>query len=252
MSEAATPTLTGLTEAEAVARRAAGQGNDVPFGSGRTYTQIVRDNVFNVINNLLFALGVTLIALGRWLDALVAVGVVMANTSSASSRRSAPNVRSTASRSLRDPRRSSCATTPSARSIPASWCSATFWSPTAGDQIVVDGRLADGGPLEVDESLLTGESDLVPKHPGDELLSGSFVNSGGGRYVAERVGVESFANTITSQAQAHRRVLTPLQRQVSVIIRILLRHGRRLRAARDRQGDRRQRARSSRRCACRP
>ena len=56
----------------------------------------------------------------------------------------------------------------------------------AGDQIPCDGvvRVADG--LEVDESLLTGESDPVDKADGDEVLSGSFVVAGSGRFQATR------------------------------------------------------------------
>ena len=220
--DAPPPPPIGLTEAEASTRRAAGQGNDVVLRTGRTYAQIVRDNVFNVINNLLFALGVTLILLGRWLDAVVAVGVVLANTVVSLFQEI---------RAKRTLDRIAILTRPKAivlrdgaeREVdPTELVLGDVVVVHAGDQIVVDGRLAEGGPLEVDESLLTGESDLVPKRPGAELLSGSFVNSGGGRYVAERVGMESFANRITSQAQAHRHVLTPLQHQVSVIIRILL------------------------------
>ena len=48
----------------------------------------------------------------------------------------------------------------------------------AGDQIPCDGVLRNEVGLEVDESLLTGESDPVDKHPGDEVLSGSFVVAG--------------------------------------------------------------------------
>ena len=66
----------GLSEADAQARRAAGQGNTVQLTPGRTYRQIVRENVFNFINNLLFALGIT-----------------------ASGKRCAPSAHSTASRS---------------------------------------------------------------------------------------------------------------------------------------------------------
>ena len=63
----------------------------------------------------------------------------------------------------------------------------------AGDQIPCDGvvRTADG--LEVDESLLTGESDPVDKAPGDEVLSGSFVVAGSGRFQATQVGADSYA-----------------------------------------------------------
>ncbi len=76
--------------------------------------------------------------------------------------------------------------------------------------------------MQADESLLTGESDLVSKHVGDELFSGSFVVTGGGRYEAEQVGAECMVNKITAGALAFRRVLTPLQRQVNFIIRSAL------------------------------
>ena len=91
-----------------------------------------------------------------------------------------------------------------------------------GDQVVVDGPMVGEGRMEVDESLLTGESDLVTKHPGDELMSGSFCMTGGGYYEAARVGLDSFANKLTAKATAYKRELTPLQRQVVQIVRVLL------------------------------
>ncbi|MCX6364342.1 MAG: HAD-IC family P-type ATPase, partial [Actinobacteria bacterium] len=78
------------------------------------------------------------------------------------------------------------------------------------------------GRMEVDESLLTGESDLVTKHPGEALLSGSFCMTGGGYYEAEKVGLESFANKLTAKATEFKRKLTPLQRQINQIVRVLL------------------------------
>jgi len=212
----------GLTEAEAAARRAAGQANVVPFTTGRTYPQIVRDNVFNVINDLLFALGVTLIVLGRYLDAVVAVGVVMANTfvglvQEVRAKRTLDRIAI-----LTRPRATVVRDGAPREVDPAEVVLGDLLVLHTGDQVVVDGRLTSAAPLEVDESLLTGESDVAVKHGDDEVLSGSFCVTGGGTYVAERVGAESFANRITARAQAHRRVLTPLQRQVSVIIRLLL------------------------------
>ena len=57
-----------------------------------------------------------------------------------------------------------------------------------GDQIVVDGEVLQAVNLEADESLLIGESEPVTKHVGDEVLSGSFVAAGSGRFRATRVG----------------------------------------------------------------
>jgi cation-transporting ATPase E len=82
--------------------------------------------------------------------------------------------------------------------------------------VVGDGR------VDVDESLLTGESDLVTKHPGDPVLSGSFCVNGSVLYEAQKVGLESYANQITAGARAFRRVLTPLQTEVNLVIRVLI------------------------------
>jgi cation-transporting ATPase E len=50
-----------------------------------------------------------------------------------------------------------------------------------GDQVPIDGVLLAAQNLEVNESLLTGEADPVPKSPGDQVLSGSFIMTGSGR-----------------------------------------------------------------------
>jgi cation-transporting ATPase E len=91
----------------------------------------------------------------------------------------------------------------------------------AGDQVVLDGRLVSGA-MGLDESQLTGESDVVRKRPGDGVFSGSFATAGSGRYVAEQVQDGSFANQITAGARSFRRVVTPLQGEVNLVIRVVL------------------------------
>src|SRR3954447_10988386 len=71
--------LAGLSEAEALTRRARGQGNVAGLSTGRTYAQILRGNVLTFINGVLFSLGLALVLVGRWSDALVSVGVVAVN-----------------------------------------------------------------------------------------------------------------------------------------------------------------------------
>src|SRR3990170_1916659 len=73
------PSLHGLSSAEVLDRRQRGMGNDARIQTGRTYTQILKENVFTFINNVLFLLGLALILLGRPSDALVSVGVIMIN-----------------------------------------------------------------------------------------------------------------------------------------------------------------------------
>ncbi len=91
----------------------------------------------------------------------------------------------------------------------------------AGDQVVVDGRVVGAGRLEMDESLLTGEPDLMPKQDGDTLLSGSFCVTGDAYYQAEKVGAESFANQLTETVRAFQSVQTPLQQQITFAVRLV-------------------------------
>ena len=91
----------------------------------------------------------------------------------------------------------------------------------AGEPIVADGTVEASRYLEVDEALLTGESDPVPRHPGDRVLSGSFCVAGEGAYRADKVGATSFANQTSAEARAYHYSPSPLQRSIDVLIRVL-------------------------------
>ena len=91
-----------------------------------------------------------------------------------------------------------------------------------GDQVVVDGRVTGSNHLEIDESLLTGESVPVYKNQGDELLSGSFCVSGNGLYVAERVGDACHAVEITNLAKKFKHTVTPLQKKLDHIVELMM------------------------------
>lgn len=91
-----------------------------------------------------------------------------------------------------------------------------------GDQAAVDGRVQVSNYLEIDESLLTGESVPIFKKPNDEILSGSFCVSGNGYYVAEKVGDACYANQITGLAKKLKHTLTPLQKKLDHIVETLM------------------------------
>ncbi|MDX2077396.1 MAG: HAD-IC family P-type ATPase, partial [bacterium] len=92
----------------------------------------------------------------------------------------------------------------------------------SGDQIVVDGVVVGDGKMDVDESLLTGESDLIAKQRGAQVFSGSFCVNGSATYEATKVGLDSFANKLTLQAKQFRVVRTPLQQDINLVVRLLL------------------------------
>lgn len=212
----------GLSEAEVQDRRSRGLGNNLKFKSSRSYAQILRDNLFTFINCVLFAIGLTLSFLGRVSDALVSVGVVFFNM-----------VVSLAQeiRAKRKLDRITLLTRPRVTVIregherildPAEIVIGDLGVVRPGDQVVADGQVVSEGQAELDESLLTGESDSVLKTKGDQVFSGSFCVNGSAVYEVQKVGEASFANQITAGARAYRQIYTPLQREVNLVVRVLV------------------------------
>jgi len=211
----------GLSDREAAERRSRGLGNALPPATGRTYREILRDNVLTFVNGVIFVMGLALVALGQWSDALVSVGVVTINVL-------VGLVQEVRAKRVLD--RIALLTRPRARAMrdgaerdidPADVVLGDMLVARPGDQIVVDGKIATGH-MDVDESFVSGESEPVAKGDGDELLSGSFCLAGTGAYEAIRVGEASYVNRITVGARARRRALTPLQRQVDLVVRVIL------------------------------
>ena len=78
-----------------------------------------------------------------------------------------------------------------------------------GDQIPSDAYVLEG-EIEVNESLLTGESDTILKEKEDKLLSGSYVVSGKCYAKIEKVGDDNFANQILNATKKHKKVNSEL------------------------------------------
>ncbi|TMB81914.1 MAG: HAD family hydrolase [Chloroflexi bacterium] len=206
LTESAASTLRGLSQEEAAARRAKGLGNTMPVKSSRSYAQIVRENVFNPINDLLYVLGIALVALGRVSDALVSVGVVLLNVAvSVIQEVRAKRVLDQIALLTR-PRTTVIRTGQEQSVDPGDIVKGDVLLVRPGDQIVVDGPVLSTERVDVDESLLTGESDLIEKRPGDQLYSGSFCVNGSAFYQAEKVGAQSVAYGLAAGARAFRRV----------------------------------------------
>ena len=88
-----------------------------------------------------------------------------------------------------------------------------------GDQVPADGVVLEGSP-RMDESLLTGESNAIEKAVGDEVLSGSFVDSGAFAYRVTRVGRDAYAAQINAEAKYVKRVRSEILSTLSAIIRL--------------------------------
>ncbi len=90
-----------------------------------------------------------------------------------------------------------------------------------GDQVVVDGQVLAGSGLEADESLLTGEADPVAKHPGEEVLSGSFIVAGSGLMRANRVGADAYATKLAAEARKFTVTRSELMDSIMRFVRIM-------------------------------
>ena len=214
--------LSGLTQRDVAHRLALGQRNLASITSTRSYLDILRHNALTLINVVLYVTCGLLAAMGLYGDALVTIGLVVFNVVISVFQEA---------RTKRALDRISLLTWPRATVVregsehvvdPTDVVQDDILVANPGDQIVVDGPLIAGHGVEVDESLLTGESEPVRKEIGDTVLSGSYCVSGRGLYRAEVIGKESLANTLTAGARAFRLNQTPMQRDIDLIVRVTI------------------------------
>jgi cation-transporting ATPase E len=212
--------LDGLTAAEVAERRASGQVNDVPTAPSRTVREIVRANVLTRFNALLGSMLVVILIVGPIQDALFGF-VLIANAAVGIFQEL---------RAKRTLDRLAVLTSPRARLVREGEVRESPVTEVVlddvlelqpGDQVVVDGEVLDGRGLEVDESLLTGESEPVAKEAGAEVLSGSFVAAGSGRFRATRVGPEAYAAQLAEQARRFTLTRSELRAGIDQILRIV-------------------------------
>lgn len=89
-----------------------------------------------------------------------------------------------------------------------------------GKQICADSIIVTG-QVEVNESLLTGESDAIIKKPGDVLYSGSFVVSGKCSARVDKVGKDNYIEQLTSQAKQYKKPKSDLFKSLKLIIYVM-------------------------------
>ncbi len=89
-----------------------------------------------------------------------------------------------------------------------------------GQQVPADCILAEGS-VEVNESLLTGESVAIKKNVGDTLFAGSFISSGSGKCRVDKVGKETYIEKLTSKAKKYKRPNSELMNSTKLIIKVI-------------------------------
>jgi cation-transporting ATPase E len=212
---------TGLNAAEVAERVARGEVNRVRRDDRAEYLDIVRRNTLTLFNALVVPAAAALFALGDWKAGLAVSGMALTNTvlglaQEVRAKRHLDKLTLLAETPVRVLRDGRPAEVPSGDVVRGDLVLLA-----AGDAVVADGTVREANYLEVDEALLTGESDPVPRRPGDRLLSGSFCVAGEGRYVAEQVGAASFAQRTAGEARAYSYTASPLQDLINRLLRVL-------------------------------
>ncbi|HYP44582.1 MAG TPA: HAD-IC family P-type ATPase [Propionibacteriaceae bacterium] len=213
--------LDGLSAGEVEARRRRGDGNLSASGSSRGYGRIVRTNVFNLYNTILFGIGGALLALGRYSDALISAGLgvlnaVISAVQEIRAKRQLDRLQLLDRGTVVVVRDGQDAEVP-----PEDVVVGDVIRVRPGDQLVVDGPVL-AGAVEVAESLLTGEADAQLRTSGEDLLSGSRCVGGGGLQLARDVGAASYANRLTVEARRVTTDSSPLQRQIGFCVRLVM------------------------------
>ena len=211
---------TGLSAAEVAERVNFGRANRTDERAARSISAILRTNLFTRFNAILGSLLIIVAIVGPVQDGLF--GVVLAMNTAIGVGQEL--------RARRTLQHLAVLTAPTAHAIrdaaPVELAVEDvvlddLLTLSPGDQLVVDGRIVVADHLEVDESLLSGESDPVSKRPGDEALSGSFVIAGTGQMEATHVGKEAFAQRVQGEARRFSLVRSELQQGTNNILKMV-------------------------------
>jgi cation-transporting ATPase E len=212
------PGAGGLSDSAVAERVAAGLTNVVSTASSRSGWDIVRANVFTLFNAIVAGSFVLLLVLGQWRDALfglAAVGnAVIGVVQEYRAKRSLDGLAV-----LNSPRARVLRNGAEAEIAVEDVVLDDLLVLRSGDEVTADGVVLEENGLEIDESLLTGEADPIAKDRGAGVLSGSSVLSGDGRVRVTRVGAESFASRLTTEAKRFSLVSSEIRNGLNRILR---------------------------------
>lgn len=212
--------VSGLSTEEVAQAVSRGDVNITSKQTSRSLMDIVRANVFTLFNAIIFTAMVVVLATGSWKDAVFGV-VILVNTgigivtelkakctldrlsilvaSYAMVRRGGKNIE-----------------------IPHKdiVLGDVLWL-RAGEQVPADVEVLESWGLEMDESMLTGESATVRKAKGDNVYSGSTAVSGMALTRVTAVGEHSYAAKLAAQAKVYTKTISDLSRGINTILKYM-------------------------------
>ncbi|MBS4956227.1 MAG: cation-translocating P-type ATPase [Clostridium sp.] len=211
-------TILGLTEAEVLERKEKGQINIIEEKTVKSNWEIIAGNVFTLFNLYNFLIAIALMSVGAYSN-LAFILIIILNISIGSFQEiHAKNMVAklsvlTVSKVdvIRDGREKSINVD---EVVLDDITILNMGNQISSDSVVIDGK------IEVNESLLTGESDTIVKVPGDKLFSGSYVVSGKCYAKVEKVGKDNLAAEITLKSKKHKKVNSELLNSMRKVTRL--------------------------------
>ena len=210
----------GLSAAEVAERVARGAVNRVKDRTSRSVASIVRENVLTLFNAIIVGASIIVLLFGDLRDGIfggvMIINAVIGIVSELRAKRTLDSL------AIVDAPQASVLRDGTLSVIPARDVVLDDVIELAlGDQVSVDGTVLASAGLEIDESLLTGESCPVKKKEGDQLFAGTSVVAGSGRMVATAVGERVYAQGLSEQARAFTRTVSEIQVSINRVLQVV-------------------------------
>ncbi len=210
----------GLTAFQVEKREADGYVNVSKTKTGKSYAHIFISNLFTFFNLIIFIVAAALITVGAKFNQMLFLVIAVANTTIGIVQEI---------KSKRTVAKLNLITAPSAIVVRDGEKKAVPISDIVLDDIIYlemgkqipSDAVVIKGDIEVNESMLTGESVPMRKKEGGELFSGSFVTSGAAYARVTQVGANNYVETLTSYAKKYRKPKSELHNSVRLIIRVV-------------------------------
>lgn len=210
----------GLSKQDVAERQADGRGNAVKTSSSRSIVDIIRANVFTLFNGIILGAMVLVLLTGSWKDAVFGV-VIIVNTgigivTELKSKRTLDKLSILVASDYLVHRDGADMEVPHDDIV----LDDLLWI-RSGEQVPADGAIVETWGLELDESMLTGESRTVRKKAGNEVYSGSTAVSGMALIRVTAVGEHSYAAKITAEAKVFKKTTSDLNKGINTILKVM-------------------------------
>ena len=211
----------GLDSASVAYMQSVGKVNIAKSPTNKSYTKIVLGNIFTFFNILMFAIaGLLLLLVGpKVVTNLMFLGIIVCNLLIGTIQECKSKHTIEKLKLLNDSKIKARRDGKEVELLPTEIVLDDVVILTAGDQIPADCIVLDEQILEVNESLLTGESVPVKKTKGDTVFAGSFVVAGSLAVRVDKVGNDTYISSIENKAKVSKQPKSRLMIAISKIIR---------------------------------